>query len=172
MIVSDSTPLIYSAKLGYLTLLQKLFAKVNVPDEVMAEVMRGKQLGFGDATVIEQAKQEGWIKVIKLNSVQRRELLKLRRTFGDISEADAAAIVLAKSLGANLCLDDSRAIKVAEVLGIKHIGTLGVLLLAVKKKLLSREHVKKLVLLLPERGFYVSHDVLSEFLKQLEVLGK
>jgi predicted nucleic acid-binding protein len=171
MIVSDSTPLIYLAKLGHLALLRKLFLEVNVPDEVMTEVMRGKQLGFDDAAIIEKAVQEGWIKAVKPNSLQRRELLRLRQTFSDISDADAAAIVLAKSLGVNLCLDDSRAIKVAEALDIKHIGTLGILLLAVKKEVLSREQVKELVLSLPERGFYVAHDLLAEFLKKLERFG-
>jgi len=168
MIVSNSTPLIYLAKLGHLTPLRKLFAKVNVPDEVMVEVMRGKQLGFDDAAIIEKARQEGWIKAVKLNSAQRRELLRLRRTFSDISDTDAAAIVLAKSLGTNLCIDDSRAIKVAEVLDVKHVGTLGIFLLAVKKGLLGGEKVKELVLSLPEHGFYVAHDLLAEFLEQLE----
>ena len=168
MIVSDSTPLIYLAKLGYLTLLRKLFKEINVPSEVAAEIARGKQLGFDDAAVVEKAIQEKWIKVIKLSGSKRRELIKLQKTFRDISEADAAAIVLAKSLDASICLDDSRAIKVAEVLDIKHIGTLGIFLLAVKKKLLGRKQVRELVLLLPKRGFYVSHDLLAEFLKQLE----
>lgn len=168
MIVSDSTPLIYLAKLGHLKLLQKLFVEVGVPEEVMAEVILGKRLGFNDAAVVENAKEDGWIKVVKLDGAQRRELLKLRRTFDDISETDAAAIVLAKSLGAPICLDDSRAVKVAEVLGVKHTGTLGVLLLAVRKKLLKREHAKELILSLPARGFYVAHDLLAEFLRQLE----
>lgn len=170
MIVSNSTPLIYLAKLGHLTLLRKLFKKVNVPDEVMVEVMRGKELGFDDVAIVEKAEQEGWITVTQLNRVQRRDHLKLRRIFSDISEADAAAIVLARSLSVPLCLDDSRAIKVAEVLEVKHIGTLGILLLAVKNGLLGKKQAKKLVFSLPERGFYIAHDLLAEFLKQLEGL--
>lgn len=167
MIVSNSTPLIYLAKLGHLALLKKLFGKVNVPSEVMVEIMRGKQLGFADAAVVEKARQDGWIKVVELGAARRRELAKLRRAFDDISEADAAAIVLAKSSGATLCLDDSRAVKVAEVLDVKNIGTLGIFLFAVRRGLLKREQVKNLVLSLPERGFYISHDLLAEFLKQL-----
>jgi predicted nucleic acid-binding protein len=42
MIVSNLTPLIYLAKLGNLLLLRKLFDEVRVPNEVMAEIMRGK----------------------------------------------------------------------------------------------------------------------------------
>jgi len=167
MVVSNSTPLIYLAKLGHLTLLKKLFGKVNVPSEVMVEIMRGKQLGFVDAAVVEKAKQDGWIKVVELGGARKRELVKLRQTFDDIGEADAAAIVLAKSSGATLCLDDSRAIKAAEILGVKHIGTLGILLLAVRRGLLKKRQVENLALSLPERGFYISHDLLAEFLKQL-----
>ena len=168
MIVSDSTPLIYLAKLGHLSLLHKLFGEVFVPSEVMSEVARGKQLGFNDAAVVERAKEDGWIKEVGLNSPQRRELLKLRHTFSDISVADAAAIALAQSLDANLCLDDSRAVKVAEVLNKRHIGTLGILLLAVKKRPLTKEQARKSVLMLPERGFYVGHDLLAEFMKLLD----
>jgi len=168
MIVSNSTPLIYLAKLGYLSLLQKLFVEVGVPSEVMAEIARGKQLGFEDAAVVEKAKQDGRIRVIELSDASRRELLKLQQIFNDISTADAAAIVLAKSSDAPICLDDSRAIRVAEVLGVNHIGTLGILLLAVRKRLVGKEQARKSVLSLPGRGFYISHDLLAEFLEKLE----
>lgn len=168
MIVSDSTPLIYLTKLGNLPLLRKLFDEVRVPNEVMAEIMRGKGLGFEDAAVVEEAKQEGWIKTVALGGDQKRELLKLCRTFVDISRADAAALVLAKSLRATICVDDSRAVKVAEVLGLKHIGTLGVILLSVKRKLLDKKRAEQTVLSLPERGFYVDAGLLSEFLKRLK----
>lgn len=167
MIVSNSTPLIYLAKLSHLSLIQKLFDEVNVPSEVIKEVMRGKQLGFDDAVVVEKAQRDGWLKAVKLSSEQKRELLTLRRTFTEVSEADAAALVLAKGLSATLCVDDSRAVRVAEVLDLKHIGTFGVILLAVEKKLMERKQAEKLVLLLPERGFYIAPDLLAEFLKQL-----
>ncbi len=168
MIVSNSTPLIYLSKLGHLPLLRKLYGKVNVPSEVMMEVMRGKQLGFDDAAVVEKAGRDGWLKVVELGSGQKRELLTLRRTFDDISEADAAALVLAKDLSATLCIDDSRAARVAEILGLKHIGTFGIILLATEKKLMSGRQAEKLVLSLPEQGFYMGPDLLAEFLKQLK----
>ncbi|GAI58099.1 unnamed protein product [marine sediment metagenome] len=106
MIVSNSTPLIYLAKLGNLPLLRKLFDEVRVPSEVMAEIVRGKGLGFEDAAVIEGA--EEWLKTVALGGNQKGELLKLCRTFVDISRADAAALVLAKSLRVAICVDDSR----------------------------------------------------------------
>lgn len=168
MIVSDSTPLIYLAKLGNLPLIRKLFDKVRVPSEVMAEIMRGKGLGFEDAAVIEEAEQEGWLKTVALGGDQKGELLKLCRTFVDISRVDAAVLILAKSPRGAICVDDSRAVKVAEVLGLKHIGTLGIILLSVKRGLLSKGQAEQMALSLPERGFYVDAGLLSEFLRQLK----
>lgn len=167
MIVSDSAPLIYLAKLDHLSLLLKLFDEVIVPKRVMEEIARGKRLGFKDAALVEKAKQDGWIKTIELKDQQENELFELRQTFGDISRADAAAIVLAEDSDCRLCTDDSRAVRAAEVLGVRHIGTLGIFLLAAKEGLVSKGDVEKLVFSLPECGFYASHDLLAEFLKQL-----
>jgi hypothetical protein len=172
MIVSDSTPLIYLAKLGSLVLLQKLFKEVRVPDKVMAEVMRGKHLGFEDAGVVEKAKEEGWIKIIELSGGQALESRKLCQTFHDLSKADAAALILAKNLRAPLCVDDSRAVKAAEVLGLRHTGTLGVVLLSVKRGLLKGGEAEQMVLSLPEKGFYIGGELLSEFLKQLRKISE
>jgi len=168
MIVCNSTPLIYLAKLGQLELLRGLFGQVRVSEEVWSEVLRGKQLGFADAGVVERAQREGWIKTIRLNERMRREVQKLLEVFTDISAADASTIVLARELRVPAALDDSRAVKVAEALGVKHVGTLGILLLAVKRGLVKKERAKELVLSLPEHGFYVAHDLLAELLKQLE----
>jgi len=167
MIVSDSTPLIYLAKLGHLQLLQGLFGEVRVSAEVMKEIVRGKQQGFGDATTIENAASDGWLRVMGLNATQRRRLSKFRQTFPDISEADASALILAKDLKAPLCVDDNRAVKAAEMLKLKHIGTLGIILLSVKSKLMRRDQAEVLIISLPEHGFYIGPDLLSEFLKQL-----
>jgi len=85
----------------------------------------------------------------------------------DISEADASALVLAKDLKVPLCVDDHRAVKAAEMLKLKHIGTLGIILLSVKRKSMIRDQAEGLILTLPEHGFYIGTDMLSEFLKQL-----
>jgi len=166
MIVSNSTPLIYLAKLGHLQLLQDLFVEVRISAEVMKEIMRGKQQGFGDATTIENAASDGWLKVMGLSAAQRRRLSKFRQMFPDISEADASALVLAKDLKAPLCMDDSRTIRAVEILKLRHIGTLGIILLSVKRKLMRRDQAEGLIISLPEHGFYIGPDLFSEFLKQ------
>lgn len=168
MIVSNTTPLIYLAKLNHLSLLKELFDEVKIPDNVMKEISHGKKLGFADAGIIEKARRDGWITVVELSDAQRNELDKIREIFEEISETNASAIIIAKDLKVDICLDDSRGVKVAESVGVKHIGTLGVLLTSVKRGLINKRRAKKLMLSSPERGFYVSHDLLAEFLENLD----
>jgi predicted nucleic acid-binding protein len=168
MIVSDSTPLIYLAKLGHLQLLQDLFGEVRVTAEVIEEIAHGKQQGFGDATTIENAASDGWLKVRGLCAARRRRLSKLRHTFPDISEADTSVLVLAKDLRMTLCMDDSRAVKAAEMLKLRHIGTFGIILLSVKSKLMRRDQAEGLILSLQEHGFYIGPDLLSEYSESSE----
>jgi len=80
---------------------------------------------------------------------------------------DASALVLAKDLKVHLCVDDNRAVKVAEVMKLKHVGTFGIILISVKRNLMRKDQAEGLILSLPEHGFYIGPDLLSEFLKQL-----
>ena len=64
-VVSNSTPLIYLAKIGKLDLLKVLFGEILIPKEVWAEVVeKGKSLGQKDAYAVENAVAQGWIKVV------------------------------------------------------------------------------------------------------------
>ncbi len=168
MIVSNSTPLIHLTKLGHLQLLRELFGEVNAPSHVIKEVLHGKEFGFQDAGIVEKAKQDGWVREVELTRAQEGEILQLKKTFTDISRADAAAIVLARDVGTTVCLDDSRAVKVAEVMGVGHVGTMGVILLAIKKGHIDKKEARELALALPENGFYLTHDLLALFLGKLE----
>lgn len=170
MRVSNSSPLIYLSKLGQLSLLRELFGEVATPARVMSEIMRGKEHGYADVAAIEKARQDGWLKPIELKRRQVREVAKLRQTFSDISQPDAAALVLAKNLNASLLVDDDRAAKVADLLGVKHAGTLRIILLATEKRLLTKTRAEELFLSLPGHGFYINPDLLAIFVKRLKAL--
>ncbi len=168
MIATNSTPLIYLAKLSYLHLLRDLFDEVIAPADVTREVLSGKTYGYQDAGMAEKGKQDGWLREVELSEAQEAEVLQLRRTFSDISKAGGAAIVVAKGAGVPVCLDDSRAAKVAELMGVGHLGTLAIILLATQRGLMQKKDARRLVLALPERGFFVTHDLLAAFLEKLE----
>ncbi|WGI17701.1 hypothetical protein [Methanonatronarchaeum sp. AMET-Sl] len=126
-----------------LCLLKELFNDVFVPYLVFYEVLRGKKLGFQYVGAVERAEKEGWIKVKKLTEKQTSKCENLIGSFPQLSEADSSTIILAKYREEIVCIDDSVAVKAAETIGVKHIGTLGVILESVKEGLIEKEDEEK-----------------------------
>ena len=156
MIVSNSTTLIYLAKMGKLGLLKKLFKKVLISGEVFNEVVtKGKELQHFDAFIVEKSVEEGWIEV--RNIIANEEL----EGFGmDLGEAQA--ISLAKSLGVSVLLDQTHARIAARAIGLKPRGTIFVLVAAMRRKLLTYEEYLDLLEGLVKAGFRMSDEVYLE----------
>ncbi|MBE0523221.1 MAG: hypothetical protein IBX40_02635 [Methanosarcinales archaeon] len=162
MIVSNSTVLIYLAKIGKLALLKELFREVSIPTEVFAEVViRGKEQQHPDAFIVESAVKEGWIYVKDIEAVGELE------EFG-IDLGEAQAISLAKSLGIPVLLDQTHARIAAKALGLRPSGTIFVLLAALRKKFLTYEDYPDSLQDLVKAGFRMSDGVYLEALR----LGK
>ncbi len=165
MIVSNSSPLIYLAKLRKLSFLKILFKEINVPSEVYEEVVTlGKEANFPDAFAVEQAKKEGWLIVDTISQKKEIEVLAAEIDFGE-----AAVIALARKHGTSLLLiDDASARTIAESFGFKVKGTLFVLLRAYKKKIIGKEEVKHLVGQLIREGFRISQELYVQVLEEIE----
>ncbi len=153
MIVSNSTALIYLAKIGKLSLLKRLFKEVFIPVEVFNEVViRGKEQQHVDAFLIESAVEEGWIRIKDIETI--REV----NEFG-IHSGEAQAISLAKSLSVPILIDQTHARIAAKALGLKPRGTIFVLLAALRKKLLTYEEYQDSLEELVKAGFRMSEEV-------------
>lgn len=151
--VSNSTVLIYLAKIGKLALLKELFREVLIPKEVFREVViNGKEQQQPDAFAVEVAIEEGWIRIVEIEALG--ELDK----FG-IDTGEAEAISLARSLGAPVLLDQTHARIAAKTLGLKPGGTIFVLLGALHKKLLTYEEYLFSLEELVRAGFRMSDEV-------------
>jgi predicted nucleic acid-binding protein len=156
MIVSNSTVLIYLAKMGKLAFLKELFREVSISAEVFAEVViRGKEQQHPDAFIVESAVKEGWIYVKDIESVGELE------EFG-IDLGEAQAISLAKSLGVPVLLDQTHARIAAKALGLRPRGTIFVLLAALRKKFLTYEDYQDSLEDLVKAGFRMSDGVYLE----------
>jgi len=156
MIVSNSTVLIYLAKIGKLNLLKELFGEVLIPAEVFDEVViRGKEHQHPDAFVVESVVEEGWIHVKNIKAFGELE------DFG-IDLGEAQAISLAKSLGVPVLLDQTHARNAAKALGLKPRGTIFVLLAALRKKLLTYDDYQDSLEDLVKAGFRMSDEVYLE----------
>ncbi|ODS35952.1 MAG: hypothetical protein A7316_05275 [Candidatus Altiarchaeales archaeon WOR_SM1_86-2] len=124
MIVSNSTPLIALSRINRLGLLKEYFTGIYIPREVYREVV---EYG-GDLAGAKEVKDAGWIKIGKTKDNLGVEIL-----MRSVDRGEAEAIILGKENNADLLLiDDKEGREIAEGLGVKISGTLGVLLLAAK----------------------------------------
>jgi predicted nucleic acid-binding protein len=156
MIVSNSTVLIYLAKIGKINLLKELFGEVLIPTEVFDEVViRGKEHQHSDAFIVESGVEEGWIHIKDIEAIVELE------DFG-IDPGEAQAISLAKSLEVPVLLDQTHARNAAKAFGLKHRGTIFVLLAALRKKLLTSENYQDSLEDLVKTGFRMSDEVYLE----------
>jgi uncharacterized protein len=121
IVVSNSTPLITLAKVGYFDLLQKLFTEITISQEVWDEVVVS---GAGLAGSSETS-QAGWIKV---SSVADSSLVDEWRNAHNLGAGELSTILLAKELTASIALiDERRARRLAVTLGLAVSGTIAVL---------------------------------------------
>lgn len=156
MIVSNSTVLIYLAKIGKLNLLKELFSDVSKPAEVFNEVViRGKEHQHPDAFIVESVIEEGWIHIKNIEAFVELE------DFG-IDLGEAQAISLAKSLGVPVLLDQTHARNAAKAFGLRPRGTIFVLLAALKRNLLTSDDYQDSLEDLVKAGFRMSDVVYLE----------
>ena len=130
--VSNAGPLIHLAKIRRLNLLEDIFNEIIIPRAVKVEVIdRGKEKEKPDAFLIDTV---DWIRVMNdpVNADQLAEKVGIHR-------GEACAILLAKSLSVPVLLDDSDARKFALGLGLEVVGSVGVIIKAVRLGFISKE---------------------------------
>lgn len=143
-VVSNSTPLIWLAKLGKLELLRKLYGKVFISPIVKEEIVEaGKKVGAIDAAIIEK-QLDIWVKV---KEVPKKYLpnVQMVKEAGELHAGEAETIALAKEYSMKALIDERIASRTAQVLGVATIGTLGVLIEALEKNLLSYKQACELI---------------------------
>ncbi len=103
--------------------------------------------------------------LIALDNIGRLELLKA--LFNVLHKGEAEAIALAMQVKADiLLLDDKKARALATKLGLRILGTLGILILAKKKSIINsiEEEIAKLM----KKSFWLSQNVVSKALEKAE----
>lgn len=123
-VVSNSTPLIALSKIGQFALLKKYFSEINIPKAVYNEiVVKGGEL-YG----AKEVKNLKWINVQEVKNYLAVDALRT-----SLDEGESEAIILAIESKANLLLiDDADGREIAQSMGLKITGTVGILLMAAK----------------------------------------
>jgi len=165
-VVSNSSPLIWLAKIGRLALLKALFGEIIVPRRVYEEAALQKQ--SADAVLISKAVEEGWIKV----SEERAEEAEALARVSGIHLGEAEAILLAQRLGVGLIIDEREASATAQMFEVRPIGTIAVLLLAVAKDLITLSEFRESLDGLIVSGFWLTVDVYNKVLEGAELISR
>ena len=151
IVVPDAGPLIYLGGAGQINLLRSLYAEVVVPRIVIDEIVIA---GAGHIGAREVAAAT-WLRIE--DAAPDPGLLAL------LDRGEAAAIPLADRLHATLLADDADARAVAVQRGIQVVGTLGVLIAAKRKQLLSE--VAPIIVHMESLGMFVSARLREEVLR-------
>jgi predicted nucleic acid-binding protein len=154
-IVCDTNVVIDFSKLRRLEILKGVFKEVSIPFEVKEELMAGESEELPD---IESALNT-WI--IAKPVIDRLAIDNLNIHLGI---GESASMVLYKESGADLlAINDLKARGVAHALGIKIIGTLGILQLAKEGGIIKQ--IKPLLDELIKIGAYLSSSLYTRILK-------
>jgi len=152
IVVSNSGPLIALSKLGLLSLLQKIFGKIILPEEVWKEVVE-KGKGKAGSDIIAKAE---WIEVRKIEELSIEVLCK------EIERGEAEAIVLAKRINADLLLIDEKIPReIAKSIGLNVVGVLGLIYEAISRGIVKRDFVK-ITEDMRRHGIWISDEVIEE----------
>ena len=139
-VVSDSGPLIALERIQQLPLLPQLFVQIIIPPAVEREFGRARQ--WSD-----------WLVVQRLSHARRLGTLSL-----SLGAGEREAIRLCLEIGATrLLVDDKAARRVARSLDLPIVGTLGILLAAKRRGLLTT--VRPCLDALRDASFYMTPDL-------------
>jgi predicted nucleic acid-binding protein len=143
-IIADTSSLIALERVDLLHVLCEIYKEVVVPESVIKE--------FGNLS----------LPCLSIRKVESN-LLKLLITDLNLGKGEADVIALSSQTGLRVIIDDSKARRVAENMGIKVTGTIGVLIKAEKLGLIKSAHDK--VIGLRDKGFYASEELLEDIAK-------
>lgn len=145
IIISDTSCLIAFSKIDKLDLLKDLYHEILVTTDVHRE--------FG-------GRLPDWILITEVKDKQTQKDLEKR-----LDKGEASSIALALEIGNTLLIiDELKGRKIAQSLNIDIIGTIGIILLAEKKGLVS--DVTSLFLQLVNKGFRLSDNLINKIIEK------
>lgn len=138
VIIADTSCFIVLTNIGELALLQKVYGQVITTPDIAAE--------YGEAL-------PGWVSVVSVVDSYRQQLLEMQL---DKGESSAIALALETRLS-TIILDDYKARKIAERLGLALTGTIGLLVKAKLKGIIPT--VKPLLEKIKQTNFRLSTEL-------------
>jgi len=146
-IISDTSCFIILTNVGELDLLQKVYGQIVTTPEIVAE--------FGEPL-------PEWVEIAEVKDKYRQTILELQ-----IDKGESSAIALAlETPDSVVILDDYKARKIAERLGVTFTGTIGVI---IKAKLNGTiPSIKPIIEKIKQTDFRLSVEIETQALKEAD----
>lgn len=158
-IVSDTSPLLFLAKINRLLFLKDM--EVYLPSEVIPEIKAGKNKGHPDYLLIE--KMIGQLKITIMTTPLLPDLPS------NLGAGESASISLAVNTHIkHIFIDEARGRKVARLYGLKPRGTLGIAIDQYHQKKIPKKECRELIFELVRIGYRISEEILVQLLKELD----
>ena len=154
-VIVNSTPVIGLANIGKLDVLRQMYGTITIPQAVFDEIKSPSVQRQVNAN-------RDWIVVEQINDASQKQMYRAKLHAGEVE-----VMILAQEKKADLViLDDNAAKKTAKFLGLRVIGTLGILVLAKKRGYIKE--VSPVLDALKRDGFFVSDDLCDLVLRQAD----
>ena len=162
IVVSDTTPLISLLKINRLDLLKKLFGDVLIPQAVFDELTDDERFRLE----ADQIREKKFIVVKPVNNPESTNILK-RET--GLDQGESEAIVLTDELKADLLLmDEAKGRNVSAQMGLRIMGTIGILMAAYEEDELSSDEVRECIAGLQHAGRHIGQRHYQMLLSRLK----
>jgi len=160
--VMNSSVIIALAEIGLMGIMASLTAEVIIPRAVYEEVVvRGR--GRPGSRELEELVHQGKVKLLA-----PRDQALVKALHDPLGLGEAEAIALAIEYNCIVVLDDRIARSKAKSMGLKVIGTIGLLRRAYDKGLIDKNKLIQALKQLREHGFRISDEIVQEVLEKLE----
>lgn len=154
-VIVNSTPVIGLANIGKLDILRQMYGAITIPQAVFDEIKSPSVQRQVNAN-------RDWIRVEQISDTSQKQMYRAKLHAGEVE-----VMILAQEKKADLViLDDNAAKKTAKFLGLRVIGTLGILVLAKKRGYIKE--VSPVLDALKRDGFFVSDDLCDLVLRQAD----
>ena len=163
-VLIDASSLIALAKTGLLDLIRDAFSRVFITKEIEKEVTSGTS---ADATVLKE-KIKGWIEVVE-SPLSKEYYTKLK----GLDEGECSILGHAKeNKDVLLVLDEVEARAVAEAEGFAYTGTLGLVVYACEKHIISKARAIEIIKKLSRSEFRMTTELYDWALTKIEDIKK
>jgi predicted nucleic acid-binding protein len=166
--IANTTVISNFALIDRLDILEKIFSIVYITPEVREEMRRGIQEGYSflDAALKHFKISRGRLRIVNFDSEEEQE--NFYKFCSKLHVGEASCLAIAKNRNIIFLTDDMAARKVAKSINVDLSGTIGVLVFAVKQKVISVEESDYLLKKMIKGNYRSPVSSISEFIKFLK----